>query len=117
MGIAIELRYQRGDFTLRVEAEFPAEVQWRRDKVPFPMPWEWFSGPLFRKTREVIMEGPLLRDGYLRRARLEKLLREHQTRRGDLSTDIWKWLCLTTWLTGHTELTNTAQRAPNCRLP
>lgn len=85
----------------------PDEVQWRPDKMGFPMPLrEWFKGPLLMEAEELILDGKLSFDRYLDRKKLETLLRRHRKGQYDLSKQIWQWLCLTIWYELHTQLTH-----------
>ena len=90
----------------------PTGVQWRCDKIGFPTPYRaWFSGPLFGEAEARIMDSALCGDGYLDRAQIEKLLRAHREGTRQLSTTIWKWLCLSMWFEGNTNLSDPSYSA------
>lgn len=85
----------------------PGEVQWRRDKMMFSMPFsEWLQGPLLSMAEGHILDGKLAHDGYLDRKKVVGLLKGHREHRYDLSRNIWKWMCLSIWFELHTQLTN-----------
>lgn len=90
----------------------PREVQWRPDKMALTMPFsEWLRGPLLSAAEERILEGELPHNGYLNRNKLEVLLKGHRKRQYDLSTLIWKWLCLSIWFELHTQLADSSLAA------
>ena len=83
----------------------PNEIRWRRDKVPFTMPFnEWLQGKLLSDVEERILEGKLPDNGYLNGNKLKLLFRGHRKRQYDISPLIWKWLCLSIWFELHKQL-------------
>ncbi len=90
----------------------PADVQWRRGKMGFPTPYQiWLSGPLFKETQTRILDSALIRAGYLDRDRVEKHLAEHRQGTRRHTGSIWKWLCLSMWYDGKTNLTDISYSA------
>ena len=76
----------------------PPAIQWRADKMPFPMPVNrWFRSAMLDQAEERILDGEATARGYLDRARLEKLLKGHRARQFDIPHAIWQWLCLSIW--------------------
>ncbi len=109
LGVKAKIRDGWSKVILRdaMDSLLPHAIQWRRDKVGFPTPYDrWFEGPLFKEAESRIMESGICREGYLDRSQVERLLREHQQGKRKLSTWIWKWLCLAQWYEGRDHLTD-----------
>jgi len=84
----------------------PADVQWRRDKMGFPTPYQsWLSGPLFKETQSRILDSALASEGYLDRDRMERHLADYRQGTGPDTGAIWKWLCLSMWYDERANLT------------
>jgi len=94
----------------------PREVQWRREKVPFTMPFnEWLQGTLLSEVEERILEGGLSSNGYMNGNKLKLLFNGHRKRQYDISIIIWKWLCLSIWFELHTQLPDQSFAAKPCQ--
>jgi asparagine synthase (glutamine-hydrolysing) len=57
----------------------------------------WLRGPLLPLARDVLSEATLRRQGFLRPAAVQALLRRHVERREDLSRPLWALLAFTLW--------------------
>ena len=77
----------------------PPAIQWRADKMPYPMPANrWFRSEMLDQAEERILYGAATARGYLDRTRLEELFTGYRAKRFDITHAIWHWLCLSMWL-------------------
>src|SRR5439155_3908059 len=104
--------WQKRILRLAATGAIPASIQWRADKVGYAAPLdEWMRGPLRKWIWERTFHGPVLEvPGYDRTGLLE-LWDAHQSRRGEHSWAIWKWLSLNEWLTSFIPATSTRASA------
>ncbi len=92
-----------------MDGDLPKQVQWRRGKRPFGMPYdEWLSGPLLPEIASRILEGPAVQDGWLDLAAVERTVKcPAPAEANPLRTQsIVRWLWLTAWLESHGALTD-----------
>ncbi len=76
----------------------PSEV-FTRPKRGFAVPIDsWLRGELFDMMYETLLEGPLIRRGWLARPAVEQLINEHQHHVADHRHRLWALLCLGRWL-------------------
>jgi len=96
-----------------MEGIVPEPIQWCSEKTPFPMPVKrWFRSEMLDWAEERILDGEATGRGYLDRANLESLLKDHRAQRFDISRSIWQWLCLSVWFEINGKLPDRSLAAP-----
>jgi asparagine synthase (glutamine-hydrolysing) len=95
------LKIRRGvtKFAMR-EASRPSlpESIVRRKKQGFQFPVaRWLDPEVLETTRLSLVRGPLVADGWIRSAAVDRLVREHHSRRADHHVRIWMLLSLDSW--------------------
>jgi asparagine synthase (glutamine-hydrolysing) len=92
-----------------VRDRLPAEIL-RRPKQGFMLPMAfWMRPEVLGQTRKALLEGPLVREGWVRATAIERLLDEHLRRRADHHVRIWMLISLDVW---HREFFGGPQTAP-----
>ncbi len=93
------LRGGQGKYLLKktMEKYLPREIVYRKKKG-FPVPMAaWFRGKLSDLIREILLDPKSLSRGYFKKTYVEKVLRNHQDGREDLSRRIFSLLTLELW--------------------
>jgi asparagine synthase (glutamine-hydrolysing) len=70
----------------------------KRSKQGFMFPVAyWLNGKVLENIRAVLLQGPLVTQGWIEPAGVDRLLSEHQQRRADHHVRIWMLLNLDAW--------------------
>ncbi len=98
--VELKLRGRRGKAILQdAFADLLPEEVFRRPKKGFAVPIDrWLREDLAGLLQATLLEGPLASHGWLNRAALEGLIRQHLTRRYDHRHRLWALLWLGRWL-------------------
>jgi asparagine synthase (glutamine-hydrolysing) len=97
---ALKLRGGTGKYIFKkaLEADLPHDVLYRA-KMGFSVPLAaWLRGPLAQRARDALLNGAVAESGYFESSTLDRLLREHASRRRDHSTTLWSLLMLDAFL-------------------
>jgi asparagine synthase (glutamine-hydrolysing) len=69
-----------------------------RKKLGFPTPWSgWLAGAQLDSIEQLLLEPRTLSRGFLKRAAIERLVREHRAQYRDHYDRIWRLLNLELW--------------------
>lgn len=91
-------------FVLResMRGKIPESVRARRSKFGFSVPVNgWLRGPLVETTKEVLLDGPLRRSGWIDAMSLERLVKRHVSGEGNHADALFNCIQLNLYLALH----------------
>jgi asparagine synthase (glutamine-hydrolysing) len=106
------LRGRQGKYLLKkvMEKYLPPGIVYRKKKG-FPVPVAaWFRGPLWERTREVLLDRRARERGYFRPEYVAEVLRLHKEGKQDLSRRIFSLLALEMWHRKYVDRENESTR-------
>jgi asparagine synthase (glutamine-hydrolysing) len=96
---SIQIRGSTGKWILKKAMEdlLPHSIIYRQ-KLGFPTPWSgWLGGTQLDAIEHLLLESRSMNRGFLKRAAVEKLFREHRAQYRDHYDRIWRLLNLELW--------------------
>jgi asparagine synthase (glutamine-hydrolysing) len=102
LGLPVEFKLRRGRGKAILREAFahllPRDVL-ARGKQGFGVPLDrWLGGQLLPSLRQTLLEGPLVKRGWMARGPLEQLINDHLAARADHRHRLWALLWLGRWL-------------------
>jgi asparagine synthase (glutamine-hydrolysing) len=101
LGMPVHLRVNRGQTKVALRAAarpwLPSAIL-ARGKQGFMFPVaEWLDGGALAKVSSHLLEGPLVREGWIRAEAVRAMAAEHERRRVDHHVRLWQLLSLDSW--------------------
>lgn len=85
-----------------MKGRIPESVRTRRDKLGFPTSAKrWFAGALAPGVREIIADGPAMKNGWFDQAKVQRMFDQHVRGETDASNMIFNVAQVSSWLTWH----------------